>query len=107
MQLIIVTGRSGSGKSIALRVLEDLGYYCVDNLPITLMPTLVHAVVEQYDKVAVSVDVRNLPNEPSILTDALDFLPKKIKTEIIYIDSSVEVLMCRIGEIIRLQSLSL
>ncbi|SDB32754.1 UPF0042 nucleotide-binding protein [Pseudidiomarina indica] len=106
MQLIIVTGRSGSGKSIALRVLEDLGYYCVDNLPITLMPTLVHAVVEQYDKVAVSVDVRNLPAEPSELTDALDFLPKKIKPEIIYIDSSDQVLLRRFGETRRLHPLS-
>ena len=50
MQLIIVSGRSGSGKTIALRVLEDLGFYCVDNLPISLLPTLVHAVIEQYQK---------------------------------------------------------
>jgi UPF0042 nucleotide-binding protein len=40
MKLIIVSGQSGSGKSIALRVLEDLGYYCVDNLPVTLLPQL-------------------------------------------------------------------
>ena len=61
MQLIIVSGRSGSGKTIALRVLEDLGYYCVDNLPIALLPTLVHAVMAQYDRIAISIDVRNLP----------------------------------------------
>ena len=40
MKLIIVSGRSGSGKSVALRVLEDLGYYCVDNIPVNLLPAL-------------------------------------------------------------------
>ncbi|WP_127347597.1 RNase adapter RapZ [Pseudidiomarina mangrovi] len=106
MQLIIVSGRSGSGKTIALRVLEDLGYYCVDNLPITLLPTLVHAVVEQYDKVAVSVDVRNLPKDPDVLTDALDFLPDKVKPEILYIDSQDQILLRRFGETRRLHPLS-
>lgn len=106
MQLIIVSGRSGSGKTIALRVLEDLGYYCVDNLPITLLPTLVHAVVEQYDKVAVSVDVRNLPSDPDVLTDALDFLPDKVKPEILYIDSQDQILLRRFGETRRLHPLS-
>ena len=60
MQLIIVSGRSGSGKTIALRVLEDLGFYCVDNLPIALLSTLVQSVIAQYDRVAISIDVRNL-----------------------------------------------
>lgn len=106
MQLIIVSGRSGSGKTIALRVLEDLGFYCVDNLPITLLPTLVHAVVDQYDKVAVSIDVRNLPEQQDDLTDALDFLPDKIKPEILYIDSSEAVLLRRFGETRRLHPLS-
>ena len=44
MKLIIVSGQSGSGKSIALRVLEDLGYYCVDNLPVTLLPQLLQTL---------------------------------------------------------------
>ncbi len=106
MQLIIVSGRSGSGKTIALRVLEDLGFYCVDNLPIMLLPTLVHAVIEQYDKVAVSVDVRNLPEQQDDLADALDFLPDQIKPEILYIDSSEAILLRRFGETRRLHPLS-
>ena len=40
MKLLVVSGRSGSGKSVALRVMEDLGYYCVDNIPVNLLPTL-------------------------------------------------------------------
>ena len=61
MKLIIVSGQSGSGKSIALRVLEDLGYYCVDNLPVKLLPQLLQTLNDQTEKVAVSIDVRNLP----------------------------------------------
>ena len=64
MKLIIVSGRSGSGKSVALRVLEDLGYYCVDNIPINLLPALAHTVINDYENVAVSLDVRNLPKDP-------------------------------------------
>ena len=74
MKLIIVSGRSGSGKSIALRSLEDLGYYCVDNIPVNLLPTLTHAVVDDYDLVAVSIDVRNLPKDPSELVEILNYL---------------------------------
>lgn len=47
MKLIVVSGRSGSGKTIALRVLEDLGYYCVDNLPVALLPQLVGRAARQ------------------------------------------------------------
>lgn len=106
MQLIIVSGRSGSGKTIALRVLEDLGFYCVDNLPIMLLPTLVHAIQDQYENVAVSVDVRNLPASQEDLSDALDFLPDKIKPEILFLDSNDKVLLQRFGETRRLHPLS-
>ncbi|MGQ4276673.1 RNase adapter RapZ [Pseudidiomarina sp. E22-M8] len=106
MQLIIVSGRSGSGKTIALRVLEDLGYYCVDNLPIMLLPTLVHAIQDRYATVAVSVDVRNLPDSHDDLSDALDFLPDNIKPEILYLDSNDKVLLQRFGETRRLHPLS-
>jgi len=57
---IILTGLSGSGKSQAVRALEDLGYFCVDNLPTTLIPTLAKLAVRAGDieKVAIVVDVR-------------------------------------------------
>ena len=59
MQLILISGLSGSGKSIALAVLEDAGYYCVDNLPAPLLPGLVaHLRAAGYERVGVAVDVR-------------------------------------------------
>lgn len=106
MQLIIVSGRSGSGKTIALRVLEDLGFYCVDNLPISLLPTLLHAVIEQYQKIAISIDVRNLPEHSEELLDSLNFLPTGVEPEILFIDSDDNTLLKRFGETRRLHPLS-
>ena len=60
MQLIVVSGLSGSGKSIALNVLEDGGYYCVDNLPATLLMEVVDFLGESgHDRMAVSIDTRS------------------------------------------------
>lgn len=106
MQLIIVSGRSGSGKTIALRVLEDLGFYCVDNLPLSLLPTLVHAVMDKFESIAVSIDVRNLPSNEDELAETLDFLPSNLKADILFIDAGDEVLMRRFGETRRLHPLS-
>ena len=60
MQLIVISGLSGSGKSIALNVLEDSGYYCVDNLPAKLLTGLTQFLAQEgYERVAVSIDVRS------------------------------------------------
>jgi UPF0042 nucleotide-binding protein len=106
MKLIIVSGRSGSGKSIALRALEDLGYYCVDNIPVNLLPTLTHAVVDDYDLVAVSIDVRNLPKDPNDLVEILNYLPDAWDMNIIYLDASDDELVKRFSETRRLHPLS-
>lgn len=106
MQLIIVSGRSGSGKTIALRVLEDLGFYCVDNIPISLLPTLVHAVMDKYESIAVSIDVRNLPSDENDLVETLEFLPAQTKADILFIDAADEVIMRRFGETRRMHPLS-
>lgn len=63
MRLIVVSGHSGAGKSIALRVLEDLGYYCVDNLPVNLLDAFVHSIADSKQNVAVSIDIRNIPKK--------------------------------------------
>ena len=106
MKLIIISGRSGSGKSIALRALEDLGYYCVDNIPVNLLPTLTHTVADEYDQVAVSIDVRNLPKNPNDLVEILDYLPSSWAMTIVYIDASDDVLVKRFSETRRLHPLA-
>ena len=77
-RLVVVSGLSGSGKTVALRTLEDLEYYCVDNLPVELMPAFVEAVTEgqhgRYPRLAVGVDVRNRPEDLSRLPEILSRL---------------------------------
>ena len=73
MEIIIISGRSGAGKSVALRALEDMGYYCVDNLPLDLLPQLTNILAKTQTAVAISLDIRNLPHSSAdldkILTD--------------------------------------
>lgn len=71
MVLMIISGRSGSGKSVALRALEDMGFYCVDNLPVILLPELANTLAERQISAAVSIDVRNMPDDPAIFEKAL------------------------------------
>ncbi len=67
MVLMIVSGRSGSGKSVALRASEDMGFYCVDNLPVVLLPDLARTLADRQTSAAVSIDVRNMPESPGNL----------------------------------------
>tara|TARA_Y100000588_G_scaffold390416_1_gene495779 strand:- start:542 stop:1390 length:849 start_codon:yes stop_codon:yes gene_type:complete len=107
MELIIISGRSGSGKSVALRVLEDLSYYCVDNIPVNLLPSLVRSVSDNYDKIAVSIDVRNLPKEQQEFNDILEYLPGFANPTLFYLDSDDQALIKRFSETRRLHPLSL
>src|SRR6056297_2441778 len=99
MELIIVSGRSGSGKSTALHQLEDLGYYCVDNLPAALLPTLTSQLDrDQYATfkgVAVCIDARNSPHDLQQVHAVLDRLPPTISSKIIYLDASDAILIKR------------
>jgi UPF0042 nucleotide-binding protein len=105
MKLTIVSGRSGSGKSVALRVLEDLGYYCVDNIPVNLLPALTHTVINDYETVAVSLDVRNLPADPNDVSEILDYLPNAVELNILYLDADDSDLIKRFSETRRLHPL--
>jgi len=105
MKLIIVSGRSGSGKSVALRVLEDLGYYCVDNIPINLLPALIHTVINDYETVAVSLDVRNLPKDPKDIPEILEYLPNNVELTVLYLDADNNDLIKRFSETRRLHPL--
>ena len=105
MKLIIVSGRSGSGKSVALRVLEDLGYYCVDNIPVNLLPALIHTVINHNETVAVSLDVRNLPKDPNDVSDIIEYMPDSVELTIIYLDANDSDLIKRFSETRRLHPL--
>ncbi len=98
MRLVIISGRSGSGKSSALHVLEDLGFYCIDNLPVALLPALVHQTEgeDRLSRVAVSIDARNLPHAFDDIDDVLHELPsEEYQLDVVYLDASEEVLLQR------------
>ncbi|RCU49848.1 MULTISPECIES: RNase adapter RapZ [Corallincola] len=105
-KLTIVSGRSGSGKSVALRVLEDLGHYCVDNLPVAMLPTLVAQVSGHYSDIAVSIDVRNLPEDPHTLETILDLLCQQCRCTVLFMDAQQSALIQRFSETRRLHPLS-
>ncbi|MDI9244925.1 RNase adapter RapZ [Marinobacter sp. CHS3-4] len=101
MKLIIVSGRSGSGKSTVLHVLEDLGYYCIDNLPIGLLVPLTREATSQSSpgrlgKMAVSIDARNLSSELSNFESLYRSLQQTgVTVEIIYLDADEQSLLQR------------
>jgi len=115
-QLIIVTGLSGSGKSIVLRALEDSGYYCIDNLPATMLPSIAEHLqstklnstkfnVINEDRVAISIDSRSAAIET--LPAHIDQLKaQNINTQVLFLESNVETLVKRFSETRRKHPLS-
>jgi UPF0042 nucleotide-binding protein len=107
MRLVIISGRSGSGKSAVLNVLEDLGFYCIDNLPLGLLPALTEQAQQQkhlpksenevsLQKLAVSIDARNVAQDMSQFPKILSSIEQgSFKTEVLYLDASKETLMQR------------
>jgi len=109
--VMIVSGLSGSGKSVALRTLEDLGYYCVDNLPADLLPALV-AKIDKNDisknKIAVSIDVRNQTNDLNLIGQLLSEVNKYgFDTRLVFFDTEDSVLIKRFSETRRKHPLSM
>ncbi|HEV7802226.1 MAG TPA: RNase adapter RapZ [Burkholderiales bacterium] len=99
MQLVLISGLSGSGKSVALNALEDAGYYCVDNLPVKLLPELVAFLTQAgYSRVALSMDVRS--------GEALDALPQHLSSlrgagtdvKVLFLDAKNDTLIQRFSE---------
>ena len=98
-ELVIVTGMSGSGKASALKTLEDLGYYSVDNLPLELTPRFADLVAKsaEIERAALVVDVREgsrLERFPAILKDVRKVLP----TRVVYLEASEDVIVRRFSE---------
>ena len=101
MKLVIVTGMSGAGKTVALKVFEDLGYYCVDNMPIPLMEKFAELLMEnsgEPDQVAMGVDIRSGDELPQ-LQEILDrWREKGTPVQILFLDASDDVLIKRYKE---------
>ncbi|NOZ52659.1 MAG: RNase adapter RapZ [Gammaproteobacteria bacterium] len=103
MKLVVISGVSGSGKSTALHVLEDLDYYCIDNLPVGLLPAFAEQVQsppnETMSYTAVGIDARNLPAELHRFPYILEQLKNKgVVVEIIFIDTDDNILLKRFSE---------
>lgn len=98
LKIVIITGISGSGKSEAMNVMEDLGYYCVDNLPPEIIPKIVSLGNDSkgmLDKIALGVDIRGYQFLKEI-NNAIDFLnDNKFEYDIIFLESENEVLVNR------------
>lgn len=107
--LVIISGLSGSGKSTAVKVLEDLGYYCVDNIPPTLLPTFIE-LCENSDKginkVALVIDIREGVFFDSAPTVIKEFKEKGYPVDVIFLDSSDQTLIKRYKETRRKHPLS-
>jgi RNase adapter protein RapZ len=102
IHLIVLTGMSGGGKTVALRALEDLEFYCVDNLPSALLPQLVNAVIEgnsKHRRIAVGVDVRNRGTDFAHMPTVLSELAAAgVQVHLIFLDCRDEVLIKRYSE---------
>lgn len=101
MRFVIVTGMSGAGKSTALKMFEDFGYFCVDNLPIPLIKTFAKIAYDEHtdiDNVAIGIDIRNGKNleEVSMYLSALE--EDKVHYEILFLESADEILVKRYKE---------
>ncbi len=110
MKLVIVSGRSGSGKTTALHVLEDAGFYCIDNLPAGLLDRLVEAMLAsdspEHDRVAVSIDARNMSADIARFPEILQSLPDSVAVDVIYLDADNATLIKRFSETRRRHPLS-
>lgn len=109
MRFVVVTGMSGGGKSTALKMLEDMGYFCVDNLPVPLIPKLAELLAArgaEMNKAALGVDVRSGESFKELETVMEELDENDFKYEILYLESSDNVLVKRYKETRRFHPLS-
>jgi len=102
MELIILSGRSGSGKSTALHQLEDEGFYAIDNLPVSLLPALVRELSQSplkvHKQVAVCIDARNSQDELARFKSLCDEVKKHAHLRIVFLDAGDDKLIKRFSE---------
>lgn len=107
LEMVLITGMSGSGKSVALHALEDAGYYCVDNLPPELLASFV--VLERQrraSKVAIAMDVRSRTSLPLVPKQLEQLRASGVALQTLFLDASTETLVRRFSETRRLHPLS-
>ena len=107
LELVLITGMSGSGKSVALRALEDAGYYCVDNLPPELLLSFVELErQESAQRVAIAMDVRSARSLPQVPTQLRELRRRGITLRSLFLDSTTDTLVRRFSETRRRHPLS-
>ncbi|TVS09878.1 MAG: RNase adaptor protein RapZ, partial [Wenzhouxiangella sp.] len=107
--MVVISGLSGSGKSLALQALEDLGYYCVDNLPGGLLAGLVSEIRSRptrYARVAIGIDARTGADGIERLTALLDQLPRASGFRLLFLEAETAVIARRFSETRRRHPLS-
>ena len=103
MRIIIISGLSGSGKSVALNTLEDDNFFCVDNLPVALLPTFIdqclHDENQYYENIAIGIDSRSGSNNIEKLLDIVQKLKaEKLPVEILFVNAEINTLIKRFSE---------
>lgn len=107
LEVVLITGMSGSGKSVALRALEDASYYCVDNLPPELMTAFIELEIKNASpKVGIAVDVRSAASLPLMPRQLGDLRQQGVHIKSIFLDASTQTLVQRFSETRRKHPLS-
>lgn len=110
MELLIVSGLSGAGKSVSMNALEDIGYYCIDNIPAALLPRFVEfseAGESMLEKVAIAVDVRGARSSREIMDALAQLDAHQTKYRVLFIDAADDVLQRRYKETRRRHPMSI
>jgi len=103
VRLVIISGLSGSGKSVALHVLEDLGFYCIDNIPVALLRSFLDEILPRkeaaFENVGVGLDARNRPSDIAAIPELMEkFRADGVASEIIFLQTDDKVLLSRFSE---------
>lgn len=111
MKLVVVSGLSGAGKTVALRQYEDLGWYCIDNIPLDFVePLVAHALINdepRYARMAIGVDARESPTQIAYFPDHLESLRTRgVDVDVLFLTASEEIILKRYSETRRKHPLS-
>ena len=103
MRVVIVSGLSGSGKSVAINTLEDDDFYCIDNMPVSMLPICIEHLTAAspsfYEKIAIGVDVRNVSQDINLFPNIITQLKEQgIDIELVYLEADDEALIQRYSE---------